>query len=184
MQISLTEKNRSDVYESNLLGKPVNIEFECFFPPNCASFSHSTTSQNIIMVWLEELNDLLMEYAFIHVKHPEWETRRLRRFVPEAAWRRTWSRGEPPAHTDTAPEPEHTHMNTHRYMESSETLLPNIYSGQYILFNLCALTSLVFLMICCKRMRKFSGSLFTISSRLQRFIDWPAEHISTEKQQM
>lgn len=48
-------------------------------------------------------------------------------------------------------------------------------------FVLCALTSLVFLMICCKRMRKFSGSLFTISSRLQRFMDWPAEHISTEE---
>lgn len=46
--------------------------------------------------------------------------------------------------------------------------------------TLWPLTSRVFLRICCRRMRKFSGSLFTNSSRLQRFIDWPAEHIRTE----
>lgn len=34
-------------------------------------------------------------------------------------------------------------------------------------------------MICCNRIRELSGSLFIISSRLQRFIDWPAAHIST-----
>lgn len=47
------------------------------------------------------------------------------------------------------------------------------------IFSFRPLTSLVFLMICCRRMREFSGSLFTSSSRLQRFIDCPAEHIST-----
>lgn len=78
---------------------------------------------------------------------------------------------------------EHTKRDKeHRYIST----LNCIYSGQYTFFFFypCPLTSLVFLMICCRRMRKFSGSLFTISSRLQRFIDCPAEHISTEKQQM
>lgn len=96
-----------------------------------------------------------------------------RRKVPAAVSRRTWLPEEPPAHTDTAPEPKHKARRSDIHVQTHTAPPPRC--------ALCAPTSLVFLMICCRRMRKFSGSLFTISSRLQRFMDWPAEHISTRE---